>query len=262
MEEDQKKINNICIIAAVNNDEVLNSCLLASPDLHSGIQVNIQRGAKSAAEAYNAGIKATTAEIMVFVHQDVYLPQGWLDILNDTLKKIEKQDSNWGVLGLYGKDRMNNGHGHVYSTGLQRVLGKSFSGIIEVETLDEMVLILKRLSDLKFDESVPNFHLYGADICLQAKAHNMRSYVFPAFAIHNSNGIGILPKDYWKTYFAMRRKWKAVLPVMTPCMPISRWGAPVVHYMLRTLLKRRRSLGTRVSNPEQLWSRLRKTINQ
>ncbi len=261
MEKEEQKLNrneetSICFIVACNDDDVLNSTLLSSPDLSKQIEVNIQKNALCAAEAYNSGIDQTENEIMVFVHQDVYLPKGWIQNLKTTLEILNEKDRNWGVLGLYGKDHSNVGVGYVYSTGLKRHLGQIFNGVKIVETLDEMVLILRRSSALRFDESIPGFHLYGTDICMQARKKKMNSYVFSALAIHNSNGMRILPKAYWEVFIKIRRKWIDELPIMTTCMPVTYFCIPIILYCLKKLVIGSKKPGTRYENPEKLWKKI------
>ena len=255
---DERLLMNICFITASNNEEVLRSSLLASPDL-AGVEVNVQRGAPSAGVAYNRGIQSSRAEIMVFVHQDIYLPKGWLAKLEKALAQLERQDPNWGVLGLFGTEPDGTGQGLLYSTGLGVVLGSEFEGARPVRTLDEVMLIVRRASGLRFDETLEGFHLYGADISLEAESRGMKCYAISAHCIHNTNGIGLLPWAYWKCYLRLRRKWSSRLPVSTPCMDITRWGMPALNYLLRRpvwLLRHRHRLGRRVPDPSPVWRQL------
>ena len=89
------------VISAVNNEEVLKSCSLSSPDIRSASEVLLQRGFSTAAAAYNAAIDQARTDLLVFVHQDVYLPSGWLDHRSEGGGDSLKTDPNWGVLG-YG----------------------------------------------------------------------------------------------------------------------------------------------------------------
>jgi hypothetical protein len=248
-----------CFVTASNNEEVLRSCLLASPDLHAGVELSIQRGAASAGSAYNRGIKATQSEVMVFAHQDVFLPEGWMAHLGRALDRLEKEDPNWGVLGIFGVDGGAVTHGHLYSAGLRSVLGKPLAKPVQIETADEVLLILRRASGLVFDESLPGFHLYGADICLQADARGLKCYAIPAFGIHNSNGLGMLPADYWRCWLYLRKKWSRRLPVRTPCMPITRWGGDALRYLVghRIMLARSQAkIPSRVPDPRAIWVEL------
>lgn len=249
----------ISVIVASNSDEVLTSSLLASPDLRQGVEISVQRGAGSAAQAYNRGIQGTSGEVMVFVHQDVYLPAGWLQKLEQALEWLGQNDANWGVVGLFGTQRNGVGQGHIYSTGLQRVLGEEFEGARPVETLDEVMLILRRDSGLKFDEQMSGFHLYGGDICLQAAKQGMKSYAISALCVHNTNGIALLPRAYWHSYLFMRRKWWKQLPVSTPCMPLTRWGGPAWRYLIKRPLQlalRRVHPGRRAADPGAVWRKV------
>jgi Glycosyltransferase like family len=250
---------DISFIVASHDEDVLRSSLLASPDLAGEVEVSVHRHCASAALAYNQGIDSTRGAVMVFVHQDVYLPADWLARVRDTLAWLAEHDPDWGVVGAFGMEKSGAGQGLVYSTGLGRCLGSDFTGARRVETLDEVLLILRRASGLRFDESLPGFHLYGADVCLEAEKRGMGNYAISACAIHNSNGIGIVPWAYWRSYRFMRRKWWSRLPVQTPCMAITKSGAPALRYVTRSLFSlatKSRSIGTRVADPSLLWAQI------
>ena len=91
-------------------------------------------------------------------------------------------------------------HGHVYSTGLRRNVGKSFESPVPVHSIDEMVIILRRDSGLHFDAELPGYHLYGTDICLQSWQRGLPCFVIDNFCLHNSNGIRRLPLAFWRSY--------------------------------------------------------------
>src|SRR5882724_12411596 len=106
------------VISAVNNEQVLQSCLLNSPGIQSAAEVLLQRGYQSAAAAYNDAIQKATTELLVFVHQDVYLPQGWIDSVNRSLETLSREDPNWGVLGVWGTvDYSTQPVGYLWWTG-------------------------------------------------------------------------------------------------------------------------------------------------
>lgn len=250
----------ISFIVASNDDQVLRETLLASPDLKTGVEINIQRECFSAAHAYNRGLKATRGEILVFLHQDVYLPTGWLSKLYEILRLAHTEDSSWGVLGSFGVDKCGAGKGYLYSTGCRGIIGSAFLGIAPVETLDEVLLIVRRSSGLKFDESIGGFHLYGADICLSSSKLGMKNYAISNFCIHNSNGIQLLPAAYWRCFLRIRQKWWDHLPVNTPCMPVTRWGGTVIRYLIKSTLMqllRPKDIGLRTSRPEDIYRSLK-----
>ena len=142
----------------------MKSCLLTSPDIQSATEVILQPGYSSAAAAYNSGIQKASTDLLVFVHQDVYLPEGWINVVQEALELLSVQDPHWGVVGVYGITASGRGAGYLYCTGLGCVVLKAFAGAIEVRSLDEVVLIFRKSSGLRFDDRLPGFHLYGTDI--------------------------------------------------------------------------------------------------
>jgi glycosyltransferase involved in cell wall biosynthesis len=252
------RLSDWSLIVAVNNEAVLRTTLLASPDIDSHCQLIRKSGFDSAGSAYNSGLSEATSEVVVFAHQDVYLPKGWKANLSRALQALETTDPNWGVLGVFGVSRGSTTEmrGHCYSTGLNRVLGEPFDNPIEANVLDELLLVLRRSSGLRFDDRLPNFHLYGADICLRARADGMKCYIIPAFCIHNSNGVRYLPLDYWRSYAYMRRKWWSILPVNTCCSTISKSFLPLAAQVtsdVRQCLGSKRVVGTRCDDVAVLY---------
>jgi len=247
------------VICATNDDKVLESCLLKSPDIRHASDVILERGYSSAAVALNSGLQKCKTDLVVCAHQDVYFPAGWTDALRRSLSLILVSDPNWGVLGVWGVKRSAVCIGHVYSSGLSKILGQSFEEPVEVESLDEVVLILRRSSGLRFDDGLPGFHMYGTDICLEARRQSMRCYAISAFCIHNSNGYSILPVEYWESYWLMREKWKSRLPVVTTCKEINFWCWPLIQSKFAraaSLVRRQQTPGRRVADPARLYDHL------
>jgi len=246
------------VVVAANDDNVLRGSLMRSPDMQSVKEVLVQRGFASAAQAYNTGLKAATAEAIVFVHQDVFFPEGWFESVSQAIAAISVRDPDWGVLGVFGISLSGEGVGHLYSTGLQCVLGHAFDKPIQVCSLDEVVLIMRRSSGLQFDENLSGFHLYGADICLAAQRKGLNCYAISAFCVHNSNGHALLPRSYLQAASYVRRKWRADLPIRTPCMVITRWGTPLIRHYVRSwiALARKRQPGVRCADPSALYQQL------
>jgi hypothetical protein len=212
------------IAVCVNNDDVLQKNLLLSPGLLNGgrNQLAIKRGFSSASLAYNSAIEEAEHDSVIFVHQDVYLPDTWFADLNRCLVLLEATGTNWGVLGCYGfRKGSEDGLGRVYTRGLGWH-GQQISRPEPVETLDEIILIIRKSSGLRFDPRLPHFHLYGTDICLMARARGMVSYAFQGYCVHNTNQLLILPKEFYTCYRSIRSKWAHELPIYTSCIKISR----------------------------------------
>src|SRR5271157_1820011 len=90
------------LVVAANDETVLRRTLLASPAIDSNCQVVIKLGYRNAGCAYNAGLAQAKNEIVVFVHQDVYLPAEWMPSVRISLDRLAKDDPDWGVLGVFG----------------------------------------------------------------------------------------------------------------------------------------------------------------
>jgi len=242
------------VISATNNEEILKSCLLNSPDLQEASEVILQRGYTSAAAAFNAAIEKAQSDLLVFVHQDVYLAPGWITSLQRALERLSKVDPNWGILGVWGVNKSpEDGTGFLYCTA-NGWLGNGFEGVHEVRTLDEVLLVMRKSSQLRFDEQLPGFHMYGSDICLEAHRHGMKSYSISALCIHNTNGYRMLPLQFWSCYLFMRKKWRSVLPVATSCTEITFWCWPMIRWnilRLANLVLGRHRLCGRLDDPSR-----------
>jgi len=199
------------LIVAVNDEEVLNTSLLASPDIKEMCDIVLQASAPSAAIAYNEGIRKAQGDILIFAHQDVFLPAGWLDAVSRAIHRLNQVHPQWAVLGVFGMGLDGRGCGYLYSTGLKRYVGSPMPEPAPVQSLDEIVLILKACEGIMFDEALPGFHLYGTDLCLTARIRGCQSYAVEAFCIHNTNGIRVLPPAFWAASAYLRRKWARLL---------------------------------------------------
>ncbi len=252
---------NWTLVVASNDARVLENTLLASPAIDDCCQVVVERDFPCAGSAYNRGLEEANCDLVVFAHQDVYLPSEWMNAVRVAVDAIDATGTNWGTLGVFGATRQSPAQlrGYCYSTGLDVILGAPFDSPIPARTLDELVLIVRRSSGLRFDEKLPGFHLYGADICLQAESRALTNYIIPAFCIHNANGVVRLPEDFWRAYFYLRGKWLHNLPVTTCCTTITRTALPVAHRIAVECKERLRprKVGKRSTDVTRLYDHLR-----
>jgi len=245
------------LVVAANNSQTLNNNLLKSPDIKYAKEVVIVNSPSNASKGYNDGLSDCNSDLVVFAHQDVYLPKEWSFNLFKNIENLSKFDPNWAVAGVYGVTANRDGVGYVYSTGLKRFVGEPFRDPIQVRTIDEMIIVIRRSTGLKFDEKLPCFHLYGTDICIEAEALGMRNYVLPCFALHNSRGIRYLPLSFWRAYLYLRTKWKRRLPVVTPCTSITKGCLPIFRHFGESFLKltmQNKKLGTPVPDPSRFYA--------
>lgn len=225
---------SLCLIAAVNNDVVLEQNLASSALVRKNPGIlTAMRDYSSASAAYNAGLDRTSADIAVFAHQDVYLPQGWEEALLRNIAVIEETDPGWGVIGVYGI-RDDGGHaGRVWSSGLNRELDTGSNEPARASSIDELLIVLRRGSGLRFDEDLPGFHMYGTDICQTSLERGHGVYVVNAPVVHNSVPVFSLAGGYTHAYCYMRKKWRHRLPIRTTVATITPLSLSFLHLKWR-----------------------------
>ena len=246
-------INHLCIVVACNDSASLSQNLLASEIVSNrGIQVHVERGAPSASVAYNRGLAATTQPIVIFAHQDVYFPPGWGDRLLTLIKMLDQYDPDWALLAPFGMSETGKHIGDAWTTSLSRRVGQVVSTPTPAQSFDEMVIILRRASGVRFDDALPRFHLYGTDIVQTATAQGKGAYVADLPVVHNDGFHDRLRQDFAESYHYVRRKWRENLPLRTPVLWLRWHGLSLLLYRLRaarSLENRRAVAGNTATDP-------------
>jgi hypothetical protein len=222
------------VVVCGSHGAALKANLLASPCLGPGSphELIVVRNCPSAADGLNLGLERARTDWVVFVHQDVFLPEGWESQLAEQLHEAEARFGPIGVAGVYGV-----GEVRAPGTPAERVSAERIGWVVDrgrvlrhgpdlparVATLDELLLILPRNTPLRFDPAL-GFHLYGADLCLQARERGLAVVALGALCHHNSLTLG-LPQSFFASAEVFARKWAHRLPVATPCVVFDREGA-------------------------------------
>lgn len=219
---------DITVAVAVNDRAILANCLERSPDIAGQVvALTLHENFATAGAAYNDALEKLERSIVVFAHQDVYLPLGFGERLARTLSDLSRADPDWAVAGVMGVTAAREHIGLTWSTGIGKVLGLGGFKPTPVESLDEMLLITRSNSGLRFDTDLPSFHLYGTDIVQTAKKANRKSYVIEAPVIHHSRPVVTLSGGYLSAYRYMQQKWQDNLPIPTLVCPLTRSIAPL-----------------------------------
>jgi hypothetical protein len=226
--------DGITFCVATNDPDVLATNFSRSPcfAIANDYQILLRSGFTSAGKAYNGAIDESSNDLIVFAHQDVHFPLGWIGQLRGAIAQLETSDPQWGVLGCWGITKDGEYRGYICSS-THGIHGRPFSEPAPVQTLDELVLILKKSSGLRFDENLPHFHLYGADICLTAAQRHLNSYAISAPCVHNTKQGAILPDEYYRCSTYIRRKWRSSLPIQTTCAELTRFNFGLYERRLR-----------------------------
>ncbi len=191
------------------------------PSVETVLLDNRENRFTSAASALNYGAEQAHGEVVVFMHQDVYL---WDE---RTLEKyynflIDKPNAIAGLAGVAKADGIiyydicetKDGTYHKYSTKGE---------IMPALSVDECMFAMKRSlwEKLKFDEvTCNNWHFYGADICFHNLTNGGENYIYSADGCHESTG-NAFNSSFRKTLKAIVLKYKGKLPrIQTTCVNI------------------------------------------
>lgn len=257
-------MDRIAVVAAVNDEAVFEANLAVSDRIRAReIPIRLYRGYDSASTAYCDAIAQLSQPVLVFAHQDVFLPDGWFSRLERYLAVIAETDPKWGVLGVVGMDASSRVRGRSWSNGLQRQVGLPECSTVPIVSLDELLIVLNTESGVRFDRHLPGFHLYGTDVVQTALLHGQGAYVIDNPVVHNSLPVGSLKRDYAKSYLYVRRKWLDMLPIPTTVVDVtsSRW--PLTRRLISGAVKSIRFSSSlsgksaeRLVNPDQLAAEL------
>jgi SAM-dependent methyltransferase len=216
----------VSFVVCVSDEATLQANLLNSPCLRPGSPHEVlgMGGCASAAEGLNRGLARARHRLVLCVHQDVYLPRGWLGRYLHQYRRAEQSYGPLGVVGVYGVTRGAGGParaGHVADR--YRLLRESPPLPALVETLDEVLLAVPKQAGLSFDPRF-GFHFYGADICLEARRRGLASVAVDALLLHNSRGYGVPPEPFFASGSVLAAKWARELPLATSCAVIDTRG--------------------------------------
>ena len=213
-------MSGIVLACASHSPAILAANLGRSP-LLADIPLHVQADAPSAAVAYNRALDATTAPVVVFAHHDVYLPPGWDALLAARLAELPP---DWAVFGSFGIGLDGAHIGPVWSSSLGMIVGRVPMAPVPVQAFDELLIVVNRAAGLRFDESLPGWHMYGTDIVQMARKAGFGAYAGALPCIHNDRYHDALGADFDAAYRFMQAKWADRLPLRTPITKISRSG--------------------------------------
>jgi hypothetical protein len=204
----------LTLVVCSNDSDQLESNLLRSPCLDPGTphELIVMREQPSAAAGFNAALERARSDLVVFVREEVYLPRGWDSQLVEQFTEAERRFGPVGVAGAYGYSVDAEGPtslGRVIDR--QRLLDMPAPLPAAATGLDEIVLVLRRDTPLRFDSSL-GFHLYGADICFGACDRDLGVAVLDLPCLHNSL-VSYPPPAFHASREKLLRKWPDIRPL-------------------------------------------------
>lgn len=187
------------VICVYNNKEVLEEYLITGldsqtvSDFEKVLINNTEGNYRSAAEALNAGARKASGEYYMFIHQDVKLPEDYLERAKTYLDSVDML----GVAGAAGVRATVECEAEAVNEichGPEQERWKDATPIsnpTEVTGLDEMLLIVPASVFKKepFSESIcKGWHLYGVEYSIRMQKKGKRVVVLPIELWHRSAG--------------------------------------------------------------------------
>jgi hypothetical protein len=227
-----KTVSDFIFVSSVSRWDVAHERLLASPCLRAGAQrLVLHVNVGSAAEAVNAVLEGRPPQRwLVWLHQDVYLPEGWPTVF---AQRLQEAQVRWpalavaGVYGVHGSGPQALRAGHVLDRG--RLLREPAPLPHAVDSLDELLVAVRTDCGLRMDPAL-GFDFYATDLVLQAQAQGLCAAVVDAYCEHWSDtpltgsASAALAQRICASAAVFEHKWEKRLPVCTPCFAIERRG--------------------------------------
>lgn len=211
----------VSVICVFNNPKVLQDCLTASVEAGMAeapateyIPVDNTAGQfSSAGAALNHGASLARNDVVVFVHQDVYLHS--LAALEE-VAGILLRDHSVGLVGAIGVTP----DGRLLGLIRDRVifLGESSNGLSDVDSLDEVLFMARReqviLHPLAEDRDL-SWHAYAVEYGVRLRSLGLRVAATDIPLTHNSLTINL--DRLAEAHAWIAKAYPAQMPVETTC---------------------------------------------
>lgn len=149
---------------------------------------------------------------VILCHEDIRLLQDGRAALDIRLAELDALDPAWAVAGNAGGRadlaevvRISDPYGENQSTN-----GPFPSRVMSV---DENFMVVRQSSRVGFSRDMAGFHLYGADLCLNAEVRGYSSYVIDFHLRHLS--AGRRDEAFWAGAEAFKAKWRRAFRART-----------------------------------------------
>ena len=167
-------MESISYIACTHNTNILEKCLVQSLILQDDDELIVIEGAKSIAAGYNSGIDKSKNTIKCFIHHDLIVTNPILLRMNLLAYCIE----DIGMVGIVGSqtDATPWWEGQCVGSVVDSRNGILYFSDGKQFCLHLDGLMLATWHDVRFDESIPGFHLYDQDICNQMAVKGLSNF--------------------------------------------------------------------------------------
>jgi hypothetical protein len=191
---------------------------------------NTGGNALSAYQGLNRLLDEADGARVILCHQDVKLLQDGRAALDARLAELETKSPHWGLAGNAGGIgpgrlalRLTDPHGRDVHTGDLPV---------QVQSLDENFIVVRRAARLSFSRDLDGFHFYGTDLCLQAELAGWTAHVIDFHLEHLSGGLK--SPDFYQCERNFRQKYARAFRsrwLQTTCALISISSSPMLNLL-------------------------------
>ncbi|QFR48656.1 hypothetical protein FJR48_02520 [Sulfurimonas lithotrophica] len=182
---------------------------------------NTQDNKYDAYDGLNQCLNKANGKYLILVHQDVEFKFDNIEVLTDKIKEMNEVDPKWAILGNTGYDinDINTQYTRITDPGQLDVHNGPFPA--KVSCPDENIMIVKNELNLMFSKNIGHYHLYGADLSMQAQMQGYHTYVIDFHILHRSGGYP--NKSFYDTKYRMIKQYQKALEMRffrTPCSPL------------------------------------------
>jgi hypothetical protein len=168
---------------------------------------NSQSNKACAYRGLNAMLNKARGDLVILAHQDVRLLSDDRQTLDQRLADLDARDPAWALAGNAGG--MQPGQLAIRITDPHGADQHSATLPARVMSLDENFIVVRRTARFGFSRDLQGFHLYGADLCLNAAMAGYTAFVIDFHLAHLS--AGTLSPSFHAALDAFRTKWSHAL---------------------------------------------------
>jgi hypothetical protein len=174
---------------------------------------------------YNEGLEKSTSDIVVFMHDDVYIGTS---NLTPKINRIFDDNPEYGIVGVAGTDLLTSGRwwdnqdnmfGIVSHEHNGKIYTKYFSKQKYIDTLKNVVIVdglfmmvhKKRIKHT-FNEEFRGFHFYDLPICVENFMDGVKIGVTTKIKILHKS-IGITNKEWERNKLLFEALYEKIFPI-------------------------------------------------
>lgn len=207
------------IVCVYNDPAVRQHCLDRSIRAYDGpVEVeylpvdNTEHAHTSAGAALNHAVRQASHDVVVLVHQDVYLHD--LDRLAACAATLD--DERWGILGANGVTADHTSVGRLRDRVI--LIGESAPEPVPVDTLDEVLVIARRddlLREPLSEDPELAWHAYAVEYSLRVRSMGLLAGAIDTAITHNSMTTNLARLD--EAHRHVGDLYPALVPIHTTC---------------------------------------------